>query len=143
MAKLVVSRTLNAPPSVVWADLRNISSHVDWMADAASIRFLGPTTEGVGTRFECDTHVGPFHLTDVMEITKWIPEQCMGVRHRGLVRGSGEFRLAAKRGGRTRFTWQERLRFRWFLGGRVTAWFAKPVLRSVWKGNLRRLAGRF
>ena len=43
---------------------------------------------GVGTRFECDTKIGPITLTDVMEITEWKPGKAMGVRHTGLITGT-------------------------------------------------------
>jgi hypothetical protein len=140
MARLRVSTTLDRQPGQVWAYVQDIASHVDWMDDAVRIRFLGPERSGVGTRYECDTKVGPFRLTDVMEITEWEPGRVMGVRHVGLVTGTGRFTLKARRGGRTRFTWAERLAFPWWLGGPVTAVAAKPVLRRVWRRNLRNLA---
>ena len=143
MARIRVRTVLDAPPEVVWADLAHLAGHVDWMQDAVAIRFLGDRTSGVGTRFECDTKVGPLRMTDLMEITRWDPGRAMGVSHRGLVRGSGTFTLRPVRGGRTRFTWTERLRFPLLLGGRVTAVAAKPVLRRVWKRNLHNLRQRF
>ena len=48
---------------------------------------------GPGTRFECDTKIGPVTLTDVMEITRWVPGKAIGVRHSGVVTGTGEFTL--------------------------------------------------
>jgi uncharacterized protein YndB with AHSA1/START domain len=143
VARIRVRTTLDAPPEVVWADLSDLASHVDWMHDAVAIRFLSSTSTGVGTRFECETRVGPFRTTDVMEITRWVPDRAMGVSHKGLVRGSGTFTLRPLRGGRTRFTWRERLRFPWWLGGPVTAIAAKPVLRHIWRRNLRNLQRRF
>ena len=135
--------TLAAPPEHVWADLADISGHVAWMHDARAIRFLGDRTSGVGTRYECDTKVGPFRLTDVMEITEWKPGKSMGVAHKGLVRGKGRFTLRKAKGGQTRFTWTERIRFPWLLGGPITAIFAKPVLAWIWRRNLKDLAARF
>ena len=121
--------------------LEPIERHVDWMADAASIVFDGPQRRGTGTRFWCVTEVGPLRLIDHMEITAWEPERAMGVRHRGIVRGDGRFTLEAIAGGRaTRFSWTERLRFPWYLGGSLGAFAAKPVLRWIWRRNLARLA---
>ena len=143
MARIRVSTTLDAPPDVVWADLADIASHVEWMADARAIRFLTAQTAGVGTRFECDTKVGPLTLTDVMEITEWEPGRSMGVRHTGLITGHGRFRLRRARGGRTHFQWKEKLTYPSRLGGRFGAFISSPALRWVWKRNLRRLAARF
>ena len=88
--------------------LETIERHVDWMADAVEIRFVGEQRRGVATRFVCDTKVGPFTLTDRMEITEWEPGRSMGVRHSGLVTGSGVFTLEPiDLGRRTRFTWRK------------------------------------
>lgn len=130
-----------APASFVWADVQDISSHVEWMQDAAEIRFLTDRTHGAGTRFECDTVVGPLKLTDVMEITEWREAEAMGVHHQGIVGGTGEFRLRAS-GPNTVFSWVEQLEFPWYLGGPIGATLSRPVLRAIWKGNLRRLKHR-
>jgi len=133
---------IDAPPAAVWARLADIADHVSWMADAAAIRFTGERRSGVGTTFECETRVGPLRTTDVMEVTEWRERRAMGVRHVGLVTGTGRFLLRRARRGRTRLTWDEDLRFPWWLGGRVGAFVARPVLRAVWRGNLRRFAAR-
>ena len=136
-----------APPEAVWQDLRRIGSHVEWMSDAASIRFLTEATEGVGVRFECDTVVGPLRLIDRMEVTDWRDAQAMGIRHTGVVSGVGQFRLSACDGPgaavHTLFEWAETLRFRWWMGGPVGAFLVRPVLRAVWTRNLARFASRF
>jgi hypothetical protein len=143
MAKIRVATVLDAAPAAVWADLADVASHVDWMADATAIRFLSSQTSGPGTRFECDTKIGPLTLTDVMEITEWVPGKVMGVRHTGVVTGTGRFTQKKSRGGRTQFRWSERLVFPLWMGGPVGAFAAKPVLRWVWRRNLTRLGGRF
>ena len=147
MATIRISTVVPAPPEAVWEDLRHIGSHVDWMSDAASIRFLTEATEGVGVRFECDTILGPLRLTDRMEVTEWRDSQTMGIRHTGVVSGAGQFRLSACKGAagavHTRFEWTEALRFRWWMGGPLGAVLARPVLRAVWARNLRRFAARF
>ncbi len=143
MARLRVSTKLDATPDVVWADLADISSHVEWMRDAVAIRFTSDRQQGTGTSFDCDTKVGPFKLTDRMEITAWEPGAAMGVRHTGLVTGDGVIRLRKLRRGRTRLTWSERLVFPWWMGGRVGALAATPVLWLVWRGSMRNLRDRF
>jgi hypothetical protein len=141
--RLRVRTDIDATPEEVWADISDVGSHVEWMHDAASISFVSEHTEGVGTVFDCETRIGPFRLTDRMEITSWEPAREMGVRHAGLVTGSGVFTLSAEPGGRTRFVWTERLVFPWWMGGPVGALFARPVLRWVWTRNLRNLRERF
>lgn len=134
---------IDAPPAEVWRQVRDISSHVGWMADAEAIRFTSRTRSGVGTTFECDTRVGPLTLTDSMAVTSWVERREMGVHHTGVVTGTGRFTLCRARRGRTRFTWEERLVFPWWLGGRVGGVVGAQVLKQIWKGNLRRLRAGF
>ena len=138
---IAVEVVINAPSSFIWADVEDISSHVDWMQDAAEIRFLSESRRGLATRFECDTVVGPFKLVDTMEITTWTPGQSMGVHHQGLVTGTGEFKLRPS-GSTTVFSWVEELSFPWYFAGPIGAAAARPVLTLLWKGNLRRLKAR-
>jgi hypothetical protein len=143
MPAVTVSTEIDRSPAEVWADVRDIGSHVEWMADASEIRFTSPTTEGPGTTFECDTRIGPIKLTDVMTITSWVEEAEMGVRHVGVVTGEGVFTLAPLDDGRrTRFTWSEDLSFPLWLGGPVGEVVAKPILTLVWRRNLGRLRRR-
>ena len=142
MGRITVAIDLAAAPARVWEIVEPIERHVDWMADAVAIRFETDQTRGVGTRFLCDTKVGPIRLTDRMEITEWVPGSSMGVRHTGLVTGSGVFTLASLDDGRrTRFTWSEDLRFPWWLGGRLGELIGgNLVMKAIWRRNLRRLS---
>lgn len=139
MARIRVATTISARPKAVWAVISDISTHVNWMDDAEAIRFTSAQRQGVGTSFECDTKVGPFGLMDRMAITEWKPNKVMGVRHEGVVKGSGRFTLRRQRGGRTRFTWEERLVVPWRLGGPIAAIPVAFVLRRVWRKNLTHL----
>lgn len=141
MGHIRVAVEIDAPPADVWSAIEPIQRHVEWMADAVAIRFTGASTHGVGTAFECDTKVGPITLTDEMTITEWEPERTMGVRHTGMVTGTGVFELEPiDLGRRTRFTWTEDLTFPWFLGGRVGEVVGgQAVMKQIWKRNLRRL----
>ena len=147
MATIRISTVVPAAPAAVWADLRRIERHTEWMSDAESIRFLTEAVEGVGVRFECATVVGPLKLTDRMEVTDWRDAEAMGISHTGVVSGVGHFRLSACEGpadeAHTRFEWTETLRFPWWMGGPVGALLAHPVLRAVWTRNLARFAARF
>jgi uncharacterized protein YndB with AHSA1/START domain len=139
--RIKVRTTIDAPPKVVWAAIDDVTTHTTWMADAVVIRITSDKTSGVGTTFDCDTQFGPFRLLDRMEITRWSPGKAMGVRHVGLVRGEGEFTLRKRRGA-TRFTWDERLFFPWWMGGRIGGIVGRRIIRRVWKKNLRRLRDR-
>ena len=141
MGRISVYIELSAAPDRVWNIVEPIERHVDWMADAVAIRFETDQTRGVGTRFLCDTKVGPIKLTDKMEITEWEPGKSMGVKHVGLVTGTGVFTLApVAAGDRTRFTWEEELRFPWWLGGRLGELVGgQVVMKAIWRRNLKRL----
>ncbi len=141
MGRITVSIDLNASPDRLWLIVEPIERHVDWMADAVAIRFETEQTRGVGTRFLCDTKVGPIKLTDRMRITEWVPGEAMGVEHTGLVTGTGIFTLAPlDEGRRTRFTWSEDLKFPWWLGGRLGELIGgNLVMKAIWRRNLTSL----
>ena len=143
MVAITVETELDATPDVIWSDVRNISSHVHWMHDAEAIWFTSASTEGVGTSFECETKVGPIRLTDVMEITEWVENESMGVRHSGVVTGEGAFTLSPISDDRTLFRWAEELSFPWWLGGPLGEPFGSIILKMVWKRNLQNLARRY
>jgi hypothetical protein len=137
--RIKVGITIAASPTDVWRVIEPIERHVDWMKDAVTITFTSTMHRGVGARFECLTRVGPFHTNDHFTITEWEPGRVMGIEHQGAVKGTGRFTLARRPRGRTRFTWTEALTFPLWMGGPVGALAAKPILRAVWKRNLRRL----
>ena len=136
--RIRVSTLIPAPPERVWEDVRDLASHVEWMADAEAIRFTTSQTSGVGAAFDCETRIGPLRTTDRMEVVEWLEGSVIGVRHVGVVTGTGRLTLTPEGGG-TRFSWDEQLAVPWWLGGPLAA----PVLRFVWRRNLRRLRSRF
>jgi hypothetical protein len=142
VARIRVSTIIDVPPKKVWADIRDLSSHVAWMEDAESIRFTSYQRTGVGTTLECATRVGPFRLNDVMEVVEWEEGRGMTVRHSGVVTGTGKFVIRRRLRGGTRFTWEERLSFPWWMGGPVGAVVGGQVLRVVWRRNLSNLKAR-
>jgi uncharacterized protein YndB with AHSA1/START domain len=138
MVRIIQYVDIDAPLASVWRAASDLATHDRWMADAESIVFLSEARSGPGTVMQVRTVVGPFRTTDIMEVTEWDEGKAIGVRHEGLVTGEGRFTLAPMAGG-TRFTWTEVLTFPWWLGGPVTALFARPVLGSIWRRNLRGL----
>ena len=139
MPGIQVEIEIPATPAVVWSEISDIASHVEWMADAESIEFIGDQESGVGTRFLCRTRIGPLRTIDRMTIVGWEPESAMAVEHSGLFQGSGRFQLEPAGGAATRFVWSEDLTFPWYFGGRVGAAVSKPILAAVWRRNLARL----
>jgi hypothetical protein len=137
-----VSTLIDAPAEVVWADVKDIDSHVEWMADAVAIRFRSERRAGVGATFDCDTRVGPLRLTDRMEVTEWEDGRAIGIRHAGLVTGTGRFSLTPA-GDRTIFRWEERLAFPWWMGGTAGGLVGAWVLKAIWRRNLNQLRRRF
>jgi len=134
-----IFQEIEAPPEVVWNAISNIQTHVNWMADASKIRITSEQTQGVGTTFDCDTKVGPLRTTDKMQVTEWVPNQILSISHKGLVEGKGSFILEKPSECRTLFVWEENLDFPIFLGGKITEFIAKPVLKKIWRGNLYKL----
>ena len=139
MAIIRVSTVINATPDKVWAVVENVADHVDWMHDAVAIRFTSESISGVGTTFDCDTKVGPFRLTDKMEITEWEDGTTIGVRHVGMVTGTGAFTILPIGEDRAGFQWKESLRFPWWMGGPIGAVVGGQVLKLIWKRNLKEL----
>ena len=138
MSTIRVSTFITASRAEVWGAVRDIGSHVRWMTDAVTIRITSSRREGVGTTFECDSRLGPFRLTDRMEVIEWRTGRAMTIRHVGAVSGVGRFSLRRRRHG-TLFVWQEKLRFPWWMGGPVGSTIAAPFFRRVWKKNLANL----
>lgn len=141
MTQITVTIRIAAPTARVWEEAADLASHSEWMADAEAIRFLTEQRSGIGTRMAVSTKVGPLRTEDLMEVTGWEEGRSIAVRHEGLVTGEGEFTLIPH-GEETEFTWTERLKFPWYAGGAVTARLAAPVLRMIWRRNLKGLRRR-
>jgi Polyketide cyclase / dehydrase and lipid transport len=141
VGRIAVSIEIDATPGEVWAVIEPIENHVQWMSDAIAIRFDDEQRRGVGTRFVCDTRIGPVRLQDHMEVTEWVPVERMGVRHTGIVTGTGAFALTPiDLDRRTRFEWSEDLHFPWWLGGTVGEYLGGNLaMRQIWQRNLRAL----
>ena len=140
MSRIKIEVCIRAPLQLVWEMVADIRTHTEWMVDAESITVTSDCSSGVGTTFDCVTKIGPFRTIDHMEITEWIEERVMGVAHRGLVSGSGRFTLQEAGPSDTNFSWEETLTFPWWIGGRLTSIGSTPVLKAIWRGNLRRLS---
>jgi Polyketide cyclase / dehydrase and lipid transport len=139
VTRIAVGIDIDAPPERVWRVIERLEDYVGWMHDATAVRFLTGQIRGVGTGMAVVTKVGPLRLTDQMTITEWDEPRTMGVAHTGVVTGTGRFTLRPCPPTATRFEWEENLRFPLWLGGRIGATVAKPVLAAIWRRNLRDL----
>jgi carbon monoxide dehydrogenase subunit G len=133
--------TIPAPIDRVWAELSDLGSHAEWMADAAQVDFEGGPQSGPGARMKVATSIGPFRVTDSMTVVEWIERSSIVVEHTGSVSGTGRFDLAPDPVG-TMLTWTEDLVFPWWLGGRLGAWVATPIMKKVWRSSLSELSAR-
>jgi uncharacterized protein YndB with AHSA1/START domain len=138
---ITLSTRYDASPERVWMELADLGSHADWMGDAVDVQFESGPTSGLGTRMRVPTRFGPFRTNDEMKVIEWVEGRVIGVEHRGAVSGIGRFEISREDEG-TRLTWTETLRFPWWLGGAIGAWFAQPIMKSVWRKNLGRLGER-
>jgi carbon monoxide dehydrogenase subunit G len=141
MARIRLEIEIEAPPDAVWAELSDLSSHAQWMADADTIDFVTDQKQGVGTAMRVPTRLGPFRTDDLMTVTGWVEGESISVAHRGLVSGEGRFEIVG-RGDGADLIWTENLRFPWWLGGPITTIAAGPVLKWIWRGNLKRFRER-
>ena len=137
-----VSVALPRPVQEVWAEVSRLDRHVEWMADARSIEFLGEARAGVGASFRVETRFGPLRTADTMVVTAWEAPRRIEVEHLGRFTGRGRFLLEPAGPDATRLTWEEQVRFPWYLGGRLGALAARPILHLVWRRNLERLRSR-
>jgi uncharacterized membrane protein len=140
-AMIDLSIHIAAPIDRVWAELADLASHPEWMDDAATVQFLTDQRVGVGTRLAAATRIGPLRAEDVMDVIEWEEERAIVVEHVGSVKGRGRFEIQPMPDG-TEMTWQEELRFPWWMGGRLGEWVAGPILRRVWTRSLERLRAR-
>ena len=89
MSIITISIKIFSSSENIWNQISDIESHTSWMADAETITITSEQKQGTGTTFDCETKVGPFRLTDRMEITDWTEGLVMGVAHSGVVTGKG------------------------------------------------------
>lgn len=129
---------MGIPHDAVWEALGDLESHALWMREVVAIDFETERRRGPGTSMLVKTRIGPFRTLDRIEVTGWREGESIDVEHTGLIKGVGTLSIGPREE-KTVVAWDEDLFFPWWLGGPVTAWLARPVLASIWRGNLRRL----
>lgn len=140
MSKTInVYTTINSPLKIVWNEVSKLENHTNWMHDAVKIDFLSENNRGLGVKMKVLTKVGPIRLYDYMTVTEWVEEESIGVDHIGIVKGKGRFKLEKVDDNKTLFIWEETLKFPIYLGSIVGEFFGAPVLKLIWKRNLKNL----
>ena len=74
-----------------------------------------------------------------MTVTEWVNVEIIAVDHTGIVSGKGKFRLEEIDENSTKFNWEETLKFPLYLGGIIGEFFGAPILKLIWKKNLKNL----
>jgi carbon monoxide dehydrogenase subunit G len=136
--KVATVAMLNAPPEQVWSVLTDWERQVLWMPDVAWIHVVG-TERQLGARIAVRTKIlGVPFITDRLKVVAWEPPRRLVVRHLGLVRGTGEWRLD-RSGDRTRFSWIEdiTLDIPWI--GDLALRLYEPGLRWTHRRSIRNL----
>ncbi len=144
MSKTIkVSTVINAPLKTVWNEVSRLENHTNWMNDAEKIDFLSENNSGMGTEMKVLTKIGPIKLYDYMTVTNWEVEKSIAVDHIGIVTGKGEFKLEEIDENNTKFNWEETLKFPIYLGGVIGEFFGAPILKLIWRKNLKNLKELF
>ena len=139
--RIAVEFLIDEPLEAVWADLEDLASHDEWMTEAGSVEIVSDQDRGVGTVMRVPTHVGPLSTEDWIVVTSSEDRREIGVVHIGLVTGSGRFTLEPEGHG-TRIIWDEEFTLPLVFGGPIGEVFAAPILKALWRGNLKRFAQR-
>lgn len=131
--------TVRASAEAAWALLSDWEEQASWMPDVAWVRVRG-TKRGLGAEIEVRTKVlGIPFATDVITVTEWNPPEHLRVVHRGVVVGTGEWRLRTTPEG-TEFSWTEEIRMPPPVLGDLALWLYGPVQRWMIRRSLRNLA---
>lgn len=123
--------------ATAWNALSDLASHSEWMKDAISIEFTSESRRGVGTVLRVPTRIWFLRTEDTIEVVGWEEGRCIEIIHTGAVKGRGTLSLEEASMGTT-VRWEEELQLPWWFGGRLGEWVAKPVISSMWRGNLAR-----
>ncbi len=129
---------IGAPIEQVWFRLAEIERQPEWMLDLKRVRLETSAPVGVGTRATAFVRILGFGVPDPVEVIEFLPPTDYAIRHEGMFRGSGVFRLEALDDGRTRVTWDETL-IPPVLPSLLGAILA-PILGRVFQADLERLA---
>ena len=75
MTRTELSRTIDAPPRVVFSTISDISIFSEAVPHIEHVEFLSETRTGVGARFRETRVVGGRKATTVLEVTEYVPDE--------------------------------------------------------------------
>jgi hypothetical protein len=140
MARVRVSRVIEADPSDLWPIVADLQGHAAWQVDVRAIDVTSSQAAGVGTTYLVHAQLGLLRMRIPMEVVEWDDGRSIAVRYDGSLSGGGRISLKRRRRGRTKVTWAARVRLPLWLGGPVGAFVSAQMLRFVWRRNLANLS---
>jgi uncharacterized protein YndB with AHSA1/START domain len=125
-------------PEAVWPFLVDWERLDQWMREARDFRVVGEQREGVGVVAETTVRIAGIATRDRIRVSRWEPPWILELQHLGWVKGTGYMELT--RGDRgTELFWREDLIPPWGILGRVGMRAAAPLMRRVFRRDLRLL----
>lgn len=141
--ELTVPVDVDAPAEAVWQTVTDWPGQGEWMLGTRVEVAGGGEGRHLGAALRAVTGVGPFGITDTMDIVEWEPPVRCVVRHTGrVVRGDGVFEVVPLGPDRARFLWTERLDLPLGAVGRLGWPLVVPVFRAGVLASLHRMARR-
>jgi uncharacterized membrane protein len=129
---------LRSPAPQVWPYLVDWERLPRWMEEMADVRVVTDHREGVGVEAEATVRIGGLTTRDRIRVTRWEPPAVLEIAHLGWVRGTGYMELSPTDTG-SRLFWRESLVPPWGLVGAAGIRLYAPLLRRVFRRDLRRL----
>ena len=138
---LEMAETLPGPPDIVWELITDWEHQGDWMLEASDFVVTSEQREGIGVEAEATITIGGITTRDKVRVVGWEPPRRLAIEHLGWVSGRGEIYLTPLGRDRTHLFWREELEPPVGLLGAVGITAFKPVMRRIFKRDLRVLSG--
>ena len=136
-----MAQTVPGPPDVVWELITDWEHQGDWMLEARDFAVTSAPREGIGVTARATVTIGGITTTDEIRVTRWEPNKRLAIEHLGWVSGSGSFHLTRLGPQKTHVFWTEELHPPLGALGALGLTILKPLMRRLFKRDLRVLAG--
>lgn len=134
---LEMGRVLPGPPHVVWHLITDWENQGDWMLEASDFVITSPEREGVGVEGEATVKIGGIKTRDKVTVTKWEPNERLGIAHEGWVSGGGEMILTPLEDGSTHIFWREDLYPPLGILGAIGLGIFRPLMQWIFDRDLK------